>query len=283
MARCKSNAPSAAAEPSSESSIPGPIGVTEHTRHTTYERFRNVVVHRSQLKNAPYNPRIITANARRKLKASLKKLKRIGPENWNPRTGNIVGGHQRLDLLDALEGTSDYTLTVAAADPPLSDDEEMAANIALNHSGAQGEFDFAKLEEMVSSPGLDLEAAGLDVADVYRMFGDKAFDNRPIEAQDFADQSREAAKHYDSIRDDNGDRHDIDYYVVVVFGSNADRDAFLTDLDLPIDRFQDGRQLRELYGLPQVQRQRFTREKEHARMRETAPPKDNQPEQDEQA
>ena len=232
-------------------STDGSAQSTPSARHTTYEGFTPVVVHRSAIKNAPYNPRTISANERRKLKASLKKNKRLAPETWNVRTGNLVSGHQRLSILDDLEGTSDYTLPVAQCD--LDDAQEKAANIVMNNPGAQGQFDIAKLEAVISTPGLDLEQAGLDVADVYRMFGDKAFESRPEEQQQLADQTREAAKHYDDIRSDNRKRNETEFYIVTVFGSDADRDDFIQELGLPDHRFQDGRHMRELFKLRQFE------------------------------
>jgi ParB-like chromosome segregation protein Spo0J len=50
---------------------------------------------RSKIHNAPYNPRFITDEAKRKLKGSIKRNGLLAPPTWNIRTGNIVGGHQR--------------------------------------------------------------------------------------------------------------------------------------------------------------------------------------------
>jgi hypothetical protein len=243
-----------------------PSAQTAETRHTSYERFKPLVVHRSQLNNAPYNPRVISFAAKRKLKRSLAKLKRLAPESWNPTTGNIVGGHQRLDILDALEGTNDYTLTVAAADPPLSDAEEVEANLALNAAGAQGEDDIAKLEALLRREDIDLEAAGYDAVDVLRMFGEEALEERPEDLQKIADQTRETAAHYDSIRADNRERQDTEFYCVVVFGSQIDRDDFLAAKGLPIDRFQDGHELREICGLGRFAGETVKRRNEKERL-----------------
>src|SRR3954470_5459218 len=72
------------------------------------QTFKMVKMHRSQLKGAPYNPRILTEAARRKLRTGLKKHGMVAPPTWNETTGNVVGGHQRLDGLDALAGTANY-------------------------------------------------------------------------------------------------------------------------------------------------------------------------------
>lgn len=51
---------------------------------------------RDRIKNALYNPRTIDRFARQKLEADLKKVGLLAPLTVNRRTGNIVGGHQRL-------------------------------------------------------------------------------------------------------------------------------------------------------------------------------------------
>src|SRR4051812_18566168 len=84
-----------------------------------YQRFTTERVHRRDLKNAPYNPRKIDEHARKKLKAIVKRDGLIQTLTWNKRTGNLVGGHQRISLIDELEGTDDYFLDVAAIDVDL--------------------------------------------------------------------------------------------------------------------------------------------------------------------
>src|ERR1035437_804054 len=78
-----------------------------------YENYEIVVLHRSKIKNAPYNPRKITDDAKKKIKKNLKERGLMTPPIWNEHTGNLVGGHQRLSVMDALEGKRDYSLRVA--------------------------------------------------------------------------------------------------------------------------------------------------------------------------
>ena len=83
---------------------------------TGYEKWEAVKVHRSQVLNAPYNPRKIGEKARAKLKKNIARVGLIDPPVWNRRTGNLVGGHQRIAAVDSLHKSADYTLTVAAVD-----------------------------------------------------------------------------------------------------------------------------------------------------------------------
>ena len=100
------------------------------------DRYEVVEVHRTEVKNAKYNPRIISDAARRKLKAGIEKLGNLAPLIWNRRTGNIVGGHQRISVFDSVYGTKNYKLRVSAVD--LDDKQEREANILLNNPQAMG-------------------------------------------------------------------------------------------------------------------------------------------------
>ena len=82
----------------------------------------------SDLKPASYNPRVISVSAKTGLSASLEKFGIVQPIVWNKRTGNIVGGHQRCKVL--IESSVEETDVVVV---DLSDEEEIALNIALNN------------------------------------------------------------------------------------------------------------------------------------------------------
>lgn len=210
------------------------------------ENYTIVEVHRSQLKNAPYNPRI-SEKAKRKLKDGIKRVGLLAPLTWNVRSGNIVGGHRRLEILDALHGTEDYSLRVAQTD--LDDTREREANLLLNNPEAQGEWDMELLEKMVSTPGIDLAATGFDVADIYQLFGDAPLATNQLD--ELATRLKAAQGWYDDLT--SGENKNAggptDFYLVVVFRDPNDRDQFLADLRLPDNRFQDGRELRRLFDV----------------------------------
>jgi ParB-like chromosome segregation protein Spo0J len=116
---------------------------------TNLQRFVAVDIPRSQIKNAPYNPRTITSENRAKLEQSLREFGLVEPLVWNKRTGNLVGGHQRLSMLDQLSETgADYSVTVAAVD--LDEDREKALNVILNAPQAQGRYEDAALAALVA-------------------------------------------------------------------------------------------------------------------------------------
>ena len=118
----------------------------------------------SELQPAPYNPRLELANddpRYRKLKRSIKHFGLVEPLLWNQRTGFLIGGHQRLRILNEL---SIDEITVSVLDLPL--DQEKALNIVLNNREAQGDWDLPQLTkvltELAALPESQLSATGFD-------------------------------------------------------------------------------------------------------------------------
>lgn len=208
------------------------------------EKFVPKVVHRSQINEAAYNPRYMPDSARRRLSGGLGKLGLLEPLVWNERTGNLVGGHQRLSILDAKAKSKNYRITVSAVD--LSPAEERAANVLLNNPEAQGQWDFEKFEAMVTDKDdpLDLEAAGLNPGDVFQLFGEGALAERADDSlEKLSDQLKELEGVADGIK--YGERDQARFYVVFVFENTEETEAALEELGVkdPGDVFQDGRDL----------------------------------------
>jgi DNA modification methylase len=89
----------------------------------------------STLVPAPYNPRTITEEAARGLRASVERFGLVVPLVWNKRTKRVVAGHQRIDALKRL-GRSEAQIIVV----DLPESEEKALNITLNNPAITGEF-----------------------------------------------------------------------------------------------------------------------------------------------
>jgi len=53
----------------------------------------------ADLNPAPYNPRKISNRAMTGLSASIVRFGLVQPVIWNEKTGNVVGGHQRLKVI----------------------------------------------------------------------------------------------------------------------------------------------------------------------------------------
>lgn len=143
------------------------------SRKSQYQKFQKMTLHRSELKEAPYNPRKISKPNEKRLRKGIEQHGFVGGIIWNKRTGHVVSGHQRLAQLDALEGTDDYTLDVDVID--VTDPEEREINVILNNAAVQGEFDEDKLGvviDFLKEHNRSVERTGFSMADIQLMLGD---------------------------------------------------------------------------------------------------------------
>ncbi len=87
-----------------------------------------------------------------KLKRSMHEFGYVDPIIWNQQTGHVVGGHQRLKILQD-EGIQEADCVVVN----LNDEKEKALNVALNK--ISGDWDKNKLALLMT----DLQASDLDI------------------------------------------------------------------------------------------------------------------------
>jgi hypothetical protein len=130
-----------------------------------YEIFSFGQVNRDQLQNAPYNPRLMDEFTQTKLRDQLKKGQ-FKPIIWNKRTGNIVGGHQRVEQLDALHESTSYSLSVVIID--VDEAEERRINIVDNSDELTGQWDVDKLTMVLGeltqlNPDFQITDTGFEV------------------------------------------------------------------------------------------------------------------------
>ena len=114
------------------------------------------------IKAAPYNPRLTLRpgdDRYERLRRSLLEFDLVQPLVFNRRTGHLVGGHQRLEVLKN-EGADEVDCVVV--DLPL--EREKALNIALNNSAVAGDWDpdllTPLLEELEALPTVDATLTG---------------------------------------------------------------------------------------------------------------------------
>ena len=200
-----------------------------------FQAYDTETISRSDIKNAPYNPRIMDAKAKKRLKANIQKHGLVAALTWNKRTGNLVGGHQRLEQLDSLEKNKDYELTVCVVD--VDEREEAALNVQLNNPSMQGEWDFDKLAMMSEEFDLDLQDdLGFTESDIDFMFeGDDRF-SQLFDTQEGENMRGDLEKVKEARKqsvDNLKDRNSIDWYTVIVFENQADRDAFMKEISIP--------------------------------------------------
>lgn len=200
---------------------------------TKYQRFEIATVNRRDIKSAPYNPRTISPENAKRLKRTLKSLGLVEPLVWNKRSGNIVGGHQRIDQLDDLEQRDDYNLTCAVVDVDEKDEKKL--NLALNNRNLQGDWDEPRLADLLRDfDKVDFDHVGVTEADRDFLLYDEGG------AQDLSGDAPERVEVKDILDDIKQDRAQMnarladeqrgDFYSVVVFESGSQREAFYSAL-----------------------------------------------------
>lgn len=240
---------------------------------TKFQAFTVERISRGQITGAKYNPRTISPAAKSKLKKLLKKWGLLEPVIVNRRTMNLVGGHQRLACLDALEGSQGYLLDVSMVS--LTDKEEREANVMLNNLELQGEWDLKLLADLL--PEVSLEDVGFEQTTLDVIFdGTEYAPMFSVEAQ--APQAQDALAELQAMaaqkdeekpadaQPNDGDvkrkasaeavaemrksskgmsiHEDTERFAVVIFNSRKDRDAWIEGLGLePGTRYVLGDQI----------------------------------------
>lgn len=199
-----------------------------------YQKFIVETIKRSQIKNAPYNPRIIDESAKEKLKKSLSEHGLVEPLIWNKKTGNLVGGHQRLEQLDQLEENKNYSLDVSVV--AVDEREEATLNVILNNQSLMGDWDLEKLADLKLDFDIDFEDFGFDQYDVDFLFeGDDRF-SELYETPEVEATKEEITKVRDSRRlakDLMTERNSANYYCMLVFKDEDERSNFFRDISTP--------------------------------------------------
>lgn len=144
----------------------------------------------ADLAPAPYNPRRISDSALRGLQNSLERFGLVQPIIWNRRTGQVVGGHQRVRALQA-SGADEAQVVIV----DLEETDEKALNIALNSPHISGEWTE------------DLEPLLDDLRDlVPEMFDDLRLDALAEDVRRLAEEAAEEAEGGASIATDEDER-----------------------------------------------------------------------------
>ena len=105
-----------------------------------------------------------------KLKRSVEEFGYVEPIIWNKRTGVVVGGHQRLKVLQHL-GYTEVDCVVLDID----EQKEKALNVALNK--ISGDWDIPLLTSLLkdlNDGGYDATLTGFDVSEMSDLFDDQS-------------------------------------------------------------------------------------------------------------
>lgn len=198
-----------------------------------YQKFVIETIGRNQILNAPYNPRYIKEENKKKLKKFIEEDGLLAPITWNKRTGNIVSGHRRIEALDVLEGNNNYNIDVAVIDVDTKTEKRL--NILLNNSNLQGSFDIGLLKDFKVEDNFDFEKdllfdrieieylfEGTEYADLFNEDQPEIVDQlskytKDKNGKDALDKIKEQRKKYrEKINEDNNPS----YIMIVVFQNN---------------------------------------------------------------
>lgn len=222
--------------------------MAEKCNTSKYQNYDTETINRQQIKNADYNPRLIDKEAKKRLKDGIRKHGLVSALTWNKRTGNLVGGHQRIEQLDALEGRNDYDLTVCVID--VDEKEEAILNVQLNNPSMQGDWDLDKLADMAQDFDLSFDDMGFSQMDVDFMFdGDDRFSEmfETPEAEMVKGRLDEIKAAREDGREKLKDANNINFYTVIVFEDEEERDEFMKDISIPkYEQYVTGDQVRRL-------------------------------------
>lgn len=117
----------------------------------------------NDLHEAEYNPRIaleLGTPEFDKLKTAIERFDMVEPVVWNKRTGNVVGGAQRLAIMRHLGKTKTLVSVI-----DVDETQEKLLNVALNK--IKGSWDVEKLEKLFGEIEYsDLAATGFNSAEI---------------------------------------------------------------------------------------------------------------------
>lgn len=173
-------------------------------------------VKRSEIRFASYNPRIISEDARKKLKKNLQTVGLLGGVVWNMRTGNLVSGHQKVSVMDAVNrydaetGANDYEFRVEVVD--FDDKTEKEQNLFMNNRAVQGTYDDDMLRDLLQE--IDYNNAGFDDTDLQLLglgdFGDFDMGNGFDDSNDY-----QSGKNNDDAQGETAENKDWSKDIVV--------------------------------------------------------------------
>jgi len=129
-----------------------------------------------RIKPAAYNPRKHLRPSDpeyQRIKRSIEAFGLAEPLVWNKRTGNLVGGHQRLKILRDEFGAAEVDVSVVDLDPA----EEKALNLALNKVG--GTWDEGALADLLGElrEQIDASVTGFTQAEIDELLGTTPAEN----------------------------------------------------------------------------------------------------------
>ena len=137
------------------------------TKKVEIKQSETVIIKRSQINFAPYNPKKHSEESIKKQAKNFKEVGLLGGIVWNSLTGNLVSGHKRIMSLDLIhkntkETPVDYDVKVEKVE--LSDKQEKEQNVFMDARSTNTAQDTGLLAILL--PEIDTKLAGLDEIEV---------------------------------------------------------------------------------------------------------------------
>lgn len=159
----------------------------------------------------------------------------------NQKSGYLLGGHQRLAVMDKLEkykdGKNDYELDVSLV--CLYEKPELEMLIFLNNPSAQGTWDKDLLAEINIDFGVNFDGMGFDRLDVDLMFdGDSRFVGSALfedtsEVKQVKADLQEIKDHRKESTEKLKEQNNIDYFFTAVCRDQKEKAELLKLIHIP--------------------------------------------------
>ncbi len=208
---------------------------------TKLQKYEMATLKRSEILPHPKNPRVIDKKAQKNLFDKMGKVGLLQPLIVNKRTGYLLGGHQRLAVMDKHEKykestkENDYELDVAIVDLP--EKEELAMLVFLNNPSAQGTWQTELLAEINLDFGVSFNEMGFDSLDVDLIFdGDSRFSELfadTHEVQETKASLEEIKAHRKESTERLKEANSAEFYFVVVCKDEKEKRELLKSMNIP--------------------------------------------------
>lgn len=225
--------------------------VTVPNQLSVLQKFKMETWSRAQITGAPYNPRQIDDRAKSKLRANIERVGLLQPIIVNRLTKRIVSGHQRVAIMDTLEGSQDYKLDVSVVE--LDEKTEKEQVVFLNNEFAMGTYDIPSLDSLMKE--ISFENAGFDEMDLKMMLPSweppqtkrateqvqelqkvsQEIEETEAEQKHASHTMQQAEQSIEQHKQSQGVSAKNQHYIVLVFRDREGTDAFLDHIHLSRD------------------------------------------------
>lgn len=206
-----------------------------------HQKFEIATMWRSEIKEHPKNPRNIDDKAQKNLRSKMQEVGLLQPMIVNQKTGYLLGGHQRLAVLDKEEryknGKNDYELDVSVVN--MDEKQELEMLVFLNNPSAQGTWDKNILAELNLDFDISFDGMGFDRLDVDLLFdGDNRFTSSELfqdtnEVKQVKADLQEIKDHRKESTEKLKEANNIDFYVTVVCRDQKEKAELLRLVNIP--------------------------------------------------